>query len=201
MKSLQRLLLSAVLLSASASALALTTVYTSSAAFSGELAPGAYTESFDGLSDPPAGPAAFSGGLFSYSASAPSDIYLAGGFLGTSQIDEALTITFTSGNVFALGAEFFATDINDDPVSTQVTITLSDGTVETFTPTSFATAFRGFVSDQAITSLTISGPGQSLYAGLDNLTVGAGVPLPEPTSWMLAGLALAGLAGSRRRSV
>ena len=197
MLSFHRLLPAAALALMSASTLA-TTVYTSSSAFLAALAPGAYTETFDGLINPPAGPAGFSGGGFAYAASAPSDIYLAGGFLGASQIDEALTINFTSGNVYAVGAEFFATDINDDPQAVSVTITLNDGTVETFTPLSFATAFRGFASDLAITSLVISGPGQSLYAGLDNLTVGR---VPEPTSYALVALALAGLLASRRRAV
>ena len=85
-------------------------------------------------------------------------------------------------------------------VPLQVGWTLSDGTFEAFTPTSFATAYRGFVSDLAITSLVIGGPGQSLYAGLDNLTVGAAA-VPEPASWALVGLALAGIAASRRRTV
>ena len=100
----------------------------------------------------------------------------------------------------AVGAEFFATDINDDAVSTLVTITLGDGTVESFTPTSFAETFRGFTSDVAITSLVISAPGQARYAGLDNLTVGA-LAVPEPSAWALMGLGLAGvLALTRRRA-
>jgi MYXO-CTERM domain-containing protein len=102
--------------------------------------------------------------------------------------------------VFAVGAEFFATDINDDPIATLVTVTLGDGTVESFTPTSFATAFRGFVSDQPITSLVISGPGPSLYAGLDNLTVGGVNTVAEPAGLSLVALMLAGLFASRRRN-
>jgi hypothetical protein len=197
MLSIHRLL-PAVVLACMSTATMASTVYSSFAAFQAQVAPGSYTEHFDGLPNPPAGPAGFSGGGFAYAASAPSDIYLAGGFLGTSQIDEALTINFLSGNVYAVGADFFATDINDDLISTLVTITLSDGTVETFTPTSLADSYRGFVSDLAISSLVISGPGQSLYAGLDNLTVGSA--LPEPSSWALVGLALAGIAASRRRT-
>lgn len=197
MKLVHRLLPAAALALLSMSTVAATITHTSSAAFLSHLAPGAYTETFDGMTNPPAGPVVFSSGGFSYSASAPSDIYLEGGFLGTSDIDEPLTLMFTSGNVRAVGAEFYATDINDDPISALVTITLSDGTVEIFTPTSFATSFRGFTSDVAITSLVISAPGQMLYAGLDNLTVGK---VPEPAGWMLVGLALAGLVASRRRA-
>jgi PEP-CTERM motif len=198
MRFAQRLLSTVALALLSVSSFASTITYTSSAAFLAQVQPGAYTETFTGLIDPPAGPAVFSNGTISYSASAPSDIYLAGGFLGTSQIDEALTIMFTSGNVNAIGANFFATDISDAFQSVSLTLTLSDGTVETFTPTSFSDSYRGFTSTVAITSLVISGPGASLYAGLDNLTVGAAVP--EPTGLALAGLGLAGLLISRRRA-
>jgi PEP-CTERM motif len=199
MLSIHRLLPAVVLAATSTASMASTDIYTSLSAFQALLAPGSYTETFDGLANPPAGPVGFSGGGFAYTASAPNDIYLEGDFLGASQIDEALTINFLGGNVRAVGADFFATDINDTPIPTLVTITLSDGTVEAFTPTSFAETYRGFVSTLAITSLVISGPGQSLYAGLDNLTVGA---VPEPTSWALMGLGLAGIiVVARRRTV
>lgn len=203
MQPAYRILSAAALAFASVASFASTTTYTSSSAFLSNVAPGAYLESFDGLSDPPPGPASFSGGGFSYSASAPSDIYLAGGFLGASQIDEALTISFTSGNVKAIGANFFATDINDDFQAVRVVITLGDGTVEDFTPSSISETYRGFISTSFITSLIISGPGASLYAGLDNLTVGTSgriIDVPEPTSALLVGLGMAGLLISRRRN-
>lgn len=173
---------------------AATTVYTSSTQFLDRVAPGAYTENFDGLSNP--SPTAFSGGLFAYTVTSPADLYASGDFLGTNLPDAPLTITFSSGNVHAIGANFFASNFSDEFQSVLISLLLSDGTVAAFTPTSVADSYRGFVSDTAITSLTISPPGISLYAGLDNLTVGT---LPEPASLALVGLALAGLAAARRR--
>lgn len=197
MKSAHRLLPAVALALLSTSTLAATITHTSMAGFLSNLAPGAYTETFDGMPNPPVGPVAFTSGGFSYSASAPSDIYLAGGFLGVSADPDALTINFTSGNVRAVGADFFATDFADNPISILITITLGDGTVESFTPTSFGDTYRGFTSDAAITSLVVSAPGSQYFAGLDNLTVGQ---VPEPAGWSLAALALAGLIASRRRA-
>jgi PEP-CTERM motif len=201
MRSAHQLLSALTLACLSASAFASTTIYTSSASFLAQVAPGAYTETFTGLIDPPPGPAPFSGSGFSYAASAPNDIYLAGGFLGTSSADEALTISFGSGNVKAVGANFFATNLSDAFQSVSVKITLSDGTVETFTPSTLATSYRGFVSTVAISSLVISKPGASLYAGLDNLTVGTVAVVPEPASWALMGLGMFGLLLARRHTV
>lgn len=181
----------------SAPSFATTSVYTAPATFLAAVAPGAYTESFDGLSSAP--PNVFTSGAFSYTVSAPSDIYGSGEFVGTSLPNEALTITFTSGNVSAVGGNFYATNISDAFQSVAMTVTLSDGTVASFTPTSTADAFRGFVSTSTIASLTISAPGASLYSGMDNLTVGVTTAVPEPTSALLMALGVAGLLVARRR--
>ena len=199
MQFVLRLFSAVVLAVFSAGSFAQSTVYTSSSTFLTVVSPGYYTETFNGLSSASSG--SFSFGGFSYVASAPSDIFFSGEFLGTSQIAESLTVTFTSGNVTALGANFFSTDISDAFQSHSLTLSLSDGTVRTFTPISQADSFRGFASAVAINSLVISGTaGTSLYAGLDNLTVGAVSPVPEPTTLALLSAGLMGLRYVRRRN-
>lgn len=197
MNSIRQLTTALALGVMSVSAFAASTVYTSSSSFLAQVAPGAYTESFNGLATPAAGAAVFSGGGFSYSLFAPSDLYASGDFIGTSQINEALTISFLGSNVYAVGGNFFATNISDAFQAVQISLSLSDGTTVSFTPTSLVDSYRGFVSTTAITSLTISAPGQSLYAGLDNLTVAAAVP--EPASMLLAGLGIVGVIAATRR--
>ncbi len=199
MHTAHRLLLAAGLTALSASPFAATTVYSSSASFLANVQPGSYTETFTGLANPATGPVSFSGSGFSYSASAPSDIYLEGGFLGANQVAETLTIAFTGGNVSAVGGNFFATNISDAFQSVAITLKLSDNTTVIFTPTSAADSYRGFASDLNITSLTVSAAGASLYAGVDNLTVGVSA-VPEPGSWALMGLGVAGLLLARRRA-
>ena len=200
MQSAYRSLSAVALALLSASAFASTVTYSSSASFLANLQPGSYTEGFNGLANP--APASFSGSGFSYNVSSPLDIYASGDFLGTSLPYEELTITFTSGNVTAVGGNFFASLVSDAFAAGVMNIVLSDGTSASFTPTSAAVgSYRGFTSDVAITSLklTVSNfPLDFLYAGLDNLTVGTAVP--EPASWLLAGLGLAGLFVTRRRS-
>jgi len=185
----------------SAASMATTTTYTTSASFLAQVAAGAYTETFTLASQPPVGPVSFSGGGYAYTVSAPGNLYASGSFLGTNLPDEALTITFTSGNVKAVGGNFYATNLSDAFQSVAMTLTLSDGTTTTFTPTAVASSFRGYVSTTSITSLVISSPGVSLYAGIDNLVVGTAVAVvPEPAAWALMSLGLAGLLVARRRA-
>ena len=178
-------------------------VYTSSAAFLSNVTSGSYTESFDGLPATP--PTSFSSGAFSYtvSASGSGGLYGSGDFLGTSLPNESVTFNFTSGNVKAVGGNFFISNLSDVFQAFAVSLTLSDGTVVAFTPATFGASFRGFVSDTVITSLVFAAPGISRYASIDNLTVGTTavtVPaIPEPTTWALMGLGLAGVAVAARR--
>jgi hypothetical protein len=197
MNSIRQLTTALALGVMSVSAFAATTVYTSSSSFLAQAAPGYYTETFNGLSSTPEGAFAFSSGAFAYNISAPGFTYASGEFLGTSLPDAALTISFTSGNVYAVGGNFFAVNYSDAFQSVVISLGLSDGTVVSFTPTSQTDSYRGFVSTTAITSLVISSPGVSLYGSVDNLTVAAAVP--EPASWALASLGIAGLAAFARR--
>jgi len=198
MQTAHRLISAAVLAVLAAPSFADTTTYTDSAAFMASLGGSSYTETFTGLASPD-GAAAFSGSGFSYTVSAASGLYATGDFLGTSQIDEALTINFTSGNVKAVGGNFFVTNISDAFQSVSVKLTLSDGTIAMFTPSSINDSFRGFSSTQTISSLTFSAPGVSMYATVDNLTVGTVTAVPEPASWALMGLGLAGMGAIARR--
>jgi hypothetical protein len=196
MQSVRRLVPVLALALLSTTAWSATTTYTSSAAFLAQVAAGSYTNSFNGLSSSP--PTVFISGGFGYSLSSPGGIYGSGDFIGVNQENEALTIAFSGTAVTALGANFFATDLGDTFQSVLVTVTLSDGTVASFTPTSMANSYRGFTSTAAITSLVIAGAGVSLYAGLDNFTVGAAA-VPEPASWALFALGVAGVLAARRR--
>lgn len=194
-------LLSAVALTFLSTASMATVIYRTPAAFLSQVAPGAYTETFTGVSDPSA---SFSSGGYSYTVSAPNDMYSSGTFIGTSMPFETLTINFTSGNVTAVGGNFFAVDIGDNFQASSITLTLSDLTELTFDSTSMDDSYVGFYSAGLfITSLTMNVGEvdfQGFYASLDNLTVGTAAVVPEPGSFALAGLALAGIVATRRRN-
>jgi hypothetical protein len=165
-------IIAVVALAAAAAASAQTTTYTTQATFAANVLPGSYTEGFGNPSfsgDPSAN---FSGGSFAYTASAPGGLYGNGILLGTNLPGEALTITFTGAPVTAIGGNFWATDITDTFVLTPITLTLSNGTTTSFTPSSSTVgSFRGFTSALAITSMEISSVA-AVYAGMDNFTIG-----------------------------
>jgi hypothetical protein len=185
-------------------AFAATTVYTTSASFLANVAAGAYLETFN-TSQANAAVFNYSGSGFAYNATSTGlEMYGPAGFIGTSSPATALILTFTGGSPTAVGGNFYNTDFSDSFVSSPVTLTLSDGTTRTYTPAALGISYTGFISTVPIVSLTFSAPGASLYASLDNLTVGKAVvaAIPEASTYamMLVGLGALGLLARRRRA-
>jgi hypothetical protein len=119
---------------------------------------------------------------------------VAGGRARAADAGAAITITFAPGSVFGVGGNFFMSDAAGGPAS-QVRIALASG--QSYVANSSSTSFAGFVSTEAITSITIQrqvAGADAQYATVGGLVV-AGVPAPGS----VALLAAAGLAGSRKR--
>jgi MYXO-CTERM domain-containing protein len=176
------------------------TVYTDSASFLADLAPGFYTNGFDDVSSGPSPDLTYSQNGFAYNVGtqvgAVSGLFNDFGVISTDNAGDSISVDFTSGNVFAVGGNFWATDIAVLPTGTDIVISLSDGTSVSYTSTG-PSDFRGFISDVAITNLTIDAPDglSPFWATMDNLTVGQAIPTPGA----VALLGVAGLAGVRRR--
>ena len=178
------LLLTAV----SAQKVSAATVFTSSASFLSNVqtSPNSYTEDFtEEVFGNAASGLEFSTNGFTYNMVAagpePLDLYQSGEFIATQATNEVLTVNFTSGNVTAVGGNFYLTNVAEETVVASVTLTLSDSTTVSFSSATSA-EYRGFVSTGPfITSLVMSAPGVNLRNSIDNLTVGARI-IPEPAS-------------------
>lgn len=120
------------------------------------------------------------------------------GKLRTTYFDDALTINFASGMVFAVGGTFFNTAPGGSVMAgSLIQITLADGS--SYVSSSSVSNFAGFVSTAgAISSITIApafaDPGQELHASVGSMVL-AGVPAPGS----VALLGAAGLIARRRR--
>ena len=183
-------------------AIAQSVIYTDQAASLKQVKPGYYLETFDSL---PVftgllQPAFFSANGFSYNANAtyfgsdqrglfsvspdstqPNDIALS-----TTQSNAAITLTFTSGNVTAIGGDFFLTDDPGNAVPGDVTVTLNDGTTQILTATSAnPQPFVGFTSASPISSLILTIPQTFRYATINNFVVGTAVPEPGAVALLL----------------
>ncbi len=177
------------------------TVYTDLASFMANVAPGSYSENFAGV---PTGsvPSLNFGPVngFAYTVGATglgsNNLFNDPGIVSTDSALDSLIITFTGAPVTAVGGNFWASDISFFPTGTDITINLSDGTNVSYTSTGPAD-FRGFISNVAITSMTIDAPDvpANAWATMDNLVVGSAIPAPGAA----AVLGLAGVAGLRRR--
>lgn len=124
------------------------------------------------------------------------------GLLSLNQANDVLRLDFVSGNVTAVGGNFFASDINFAPIPLLVTFELNDGTFETISTD--GPEFRGYVNLNGISSLIIDAPDVLDGAGnvitpnwpaVDDLWVGRAIPSPGAVGL----LGLAGLAAARRR--
>lgn len=174
--------------------------FTDSGSFMAALEAGAYTNTFDDSGSGPFASLSYSNGTFSYDITAMgaggSGLFNDPGLVSTDSALDGILITFTSGNVTGVGANFYASDINFLPLSADMTLSLSDGTIEAFSASS-AADFRGFTSNVAITSIFIDADDSftNAWSTLDNLTVGRAIPTPGS----LAMLGLGGLVATRRR--
>jgi hypothetical protein len=160
---------------------AATIFYTNEAAFAANLSPGRYLEDFDGyLFGSFSGPTlSLSGGNgFAYTISPTPgflDLFSGDGNMSTDSSLDALLVTFTGAPVYAVGGFFFAADYNGNYQPGNIVITLGDGTVQTSSPPDTVT-FAGFISDQAITSITIDAPddgGTNSWTTMDHFYVGS----------------------------
>ncbi len=186
------------------SASAMADVYTDEGSFLAGL-DASYTNGFNDAVPGPSADLNYSSGGFAYtvSASGPgtNSLYNDTGLISTDSATDGILVSFTGAAVTAVGGNFWATDILVFPTGTDVIITLSDGTSESFT-SSGPSDFRGFTSSIAISSIFIDAPdadpsfGPFYWATMDNLTVGTAT-VPAPGAAALLGLA--GLGATRRR--
>lgn len=165
------------------------------------------TSFFNAFNDVAPGPVSslnYDNAEFAYEISATgeanSTLFNDAGLISTDSARDGILISFLSGNINAIGANFWSTDVFFDPTGSDITITLSDDSIHSFR-SSGPSDFIGFTSDIAIESIFIDAPerdpdnGPFHWAVLDNLTVGTAVPTPGS----LALLAISALTVQRRR--
>jgi hypothetical protein len=161
-------------------------VYQTREEFLSHVAGGYYENSFDDLpsSDAPSPALSFSdpasGLAYTVDSIAHNDqLWIKDGFITANYSADQILITFTGAPVTAVGGNFYANDgfLGNPIVGNTVVVTLSDGTVETFT-TQSADDFRGFTSSLPIANIAIDTPNPSnlfdqSWATVDNLIVGS----------------------------
>jgi hypothetical protein len=182
-------------------------IYIDEATFVSKLDPGYYFQDFEsfGHGDQGTNTIALSGGTptFNLNMSSTGDLYVNDGkVMSTVRTGDTITIRFPSNNVTAVGAEFFLTSGVEVIAPGAMNVTLSDGTVVSFSsPASGAPPFYGFTTNATnpITSLSIISDA-GLYNSFDNLYVGT----PEPATWGWTGgaaaLTAAGVMRRRKRT-
>lgn len=212
LRSSLRPLALAALVAASSAAHAELTLYTDEASFLAAIS-NAATDTFDDLAPGVGfdGPVQRSAGIVSYTVSSGpnSNILYGAGTVGDpwlSSNNARDTITFDgfSAGTYAAGANFFGSDIDGNFLQRGVVIvsaTDTDGSLQTFRVRASESTFIGFVSDEALTSLSVrvlSLRNNPVWPTVDNLTVAA-VPEPGTYAMLLAGLGVLGFLARRRQ--
>ena len=156
-------------------------------------------ESFDGYNGFYSSGLTGGSGDLAWTATALGGLYADAGTssMSTNNAVVALTMTFSSPNVFAVGGNFYNTDAAFNTVPGHVVVTV--GTVSYFYESNGgSSAFAGFISTSgAINSISFQpfDLGVQVYATASSVVVGV---VPSPA--VLALGALAGAFGRRRRN-
>lgn len=172
-------------------------VYTSESDFIAALSPGYFHDDFSALTPfnpTPLPTVAASGGtpLAAYQITAPPSGLFINYDSGLNAVgnwaqSNDMIVSLTSGNVYAIGAEFYLNDINGANKDGDISINFSDGASGVAHSTATGPyGFLGVIDTGLITSMTVTHSGAG-FLNIANLRVGG---VPEPIS----GLLLAGLA-------
>jgi hypothetical protein len=194
------LLFSFMLLGAGFASASAINAYNTEGSFLAALYPGYYQENFGTFKTGTS--LSYSGAGFGYTITDSSIVQTTWGWLQEAG-PNTITITFTSGNVTAIGGDFFAVNTLAQPKGTTDTLTFSDGTTTTITTGTSSTSFTGYTFNTPITSMTVhaasSFPLAVRWTALDDLIVGTAAP--EPGTWTLlgAGMGLLAFLKLRRR--
>ncbi len=104
---------------------------------------------------------------------APGTIYTAPTFIGTNLPNEALTMTFNPP-AYGISGNYYVTNISDVAIAGTLTVTYSDGTVDT-QAVSADTDFFGYFKNTGISSIVITPvattPAVNRYVSIKNLRV------------------------------
>lgn len=134
---------------------------------------------------------------YGWDASASQGLWSLDGAISTSVSEDELVIDFTGIPVTAFGGIFFASDdAGSIVVNTDITVSLSNGTSQTFT--SDGLEFLGWTGENAIQDVTLSvAQGSLTWIAADH--VYTGTMIPEPAPLLALGLGLFALAKRRAR--
>jgi serine protease inhibitor len=130
------------------------------------------TIDFTDLSDVPAtNPTIFTLGATTINMSAPGGMYSSGDFIGTTNPNNPITITFNPP-VYGVSANYFTTDIADNIIPGNVTLTYSNGHVESRTVTTDTDTF-GYFDNNFISSIVFSSTTNvpNRYVSIKNLAI------------------------------
>lgn len=186
---------------------AATITFTDQASFLSQVAPGYYEEDFSSLAagELSVSNMGFSGNGYAYTASVLNTT-LWGGDVGSrvlstanSGVGNILSLNFTSGNVTAVGGNFFYDDeISPTGAGVDVLLTLNDGT-SLILALATTSSFGGFISDTPILSLSFDAGGTRRFPSMDNIVAGSNSAVPEPGSMVLVMIGGAAACFLRRR--